>query len=612
MKSKRILLITVVSLLLLGALALPAGAQSPVTVEVDRTQLTTDETLTLTLTVEAMGGQASAPSLPSLDGFQVLGSSSGTQVSIINGDMQSQATYRYTLRPLQAGQFTIPAYTIQLGDQAYTTDPIAIDVTQGTGQLQPVPNPSIPQMPALPGSMSGSAEPLDPADAPVDLAGQDFFIESVVDKNDPYQGEQVIYTFRFYQAANLFDQPVYQGPTFTGFWSEEQNDQQRNYTTEVAGRAYRVTEVPTVLFPTVVGELTIEPASLTMPGDWFSRGEVLHTQPISLNVRPLPQGAPAGFQGAVGRFAIESSSETAATKVGETLTLDVAIHGQGNLQTMADPQWSEGPEWRAFDNKAEVETQFVDGTMTGTRRYERLLVPTQPGDLILPAASLTFFDPATETYETVSSEPLIVQVTGDPAVGGQSQGVDTTTSIGTQGNTMPASTSTGQSNNLALRPNKSVASFGGGDSAPLTTQAGYWLLWVVPLALLGGSYGWQRARAHQRDHASDRRSQQAAAVARKALRRSPSNADRGEVAAQITLTYLETKLQQPVARLSSDRLSALLAEKGVDATTIDWTLNCLAAGEISRYAPSGAYAATTDSFRDAERLIEELEKSIQR
>ncbi len=277
MKKSKVLFIGIISILLIGLLALPAGAQSPVTAEVDRNRLSTDEVLTLKVTIDSSAGQPSQPALPALDGFELLGSSSGTQISIVNGDMSMQATYSYSLHPTQAGQLVINPIAVQIDGQTYSTQPIMIEVSQGTGQVQPAPNQGIPAMPGFPtrpnspgfptipgfpnlnnlfqnmpstGSLGNQAPPLDPADAPTELVGQAFFIEAEVDNPNPYQGEQVIYTFRFYQAESLFDQPEYQPPSFSGFWSEEQSEDQTNYTTEAAGRAYRVTELQTVLFPT--------------------------------------------------------------------------------------------------------------------------------------------------------------------------------------------------------------------------------------------------------------------------------------------------------------------------------------------------------------------------
>ena len=96
MKRAKYLIVVVIVALLLVAGVLPAAAQSggPVSAQVDRTSLTTDDRLTLVVTVDASAGDASQPMLPALDGFQVLGSSRGSQMSIINGIMSSQNYYQ--------------------------------------------------------------------------------------------------------------------------------------------------------------------------------------------------------------------------------------------------------------------------------------------------------------------------------------------------------------------------------------------------------------------------------------------------------------------------------------------------------------------------------------
>ncbi len=150
MKKSKLSVVALVTLLLAGVFALPVLAQSPVTAEVDRTRLSTDEALLLKISIDSSAGQATQPVLPALDGFELLGSSSGTQISIINGDMNMQATYSYSLHPIQIGQLVINPIAVQIDGQVYSTQPIMIEVSQGTGQAQPAPNQGIPSMPGFP------------------------------------------------------------------------------------------------------------------------------------------------------------------------------------------------------------------------------------------------------------------------------------------------------------------------------------------------------------------------------------------------------------------------------------------------------------------------------
>ena len=629
--NKKLLFTTIIALLVLGVMALPALGQSPVTAEVDRNFLSTDDALVLTVTIDTSAGDAARPTLPTMNDFQILGSSSGTQITVVNGDMTVQETYNYSLRPLRAGSLVIDPILVQINGQAYSTQPITIEVAQGTGQVQPAPNPGLPSFPSQPGSpgslptlpgfpnlnqllppgfqtMPGApggqvqpAQPLDPADMPTELQGQDYFIEAEVDNPNPFQGEEIVYTFRFYQAGELFSQPDYTAPSFTGFWSKELSDQQTNYSTEAAGRPYRVTELQTVLVPTVTGEVTIDPARLSIPGDFFSSGVELQTQPTTVNVQTLPANAPDSFRGAVGQFDISAATDVTQTEVNDTVTMTVTVTGAGNLETMPDPVWTEGPEWRSFDSKATVNASFVDGMLQGSRTYERVLLPTEGGDLVLPAIEFSYFNPQTGAYETKSTEPIIINVTGAAAA-------EPVAPL-TPGTTTPQNTAVAPAN-PALRPIKTSAELSSSAGTPLTEQSGYWLLWAIPLLLLVGHFGWQRYQQQRLDTVDLRRSRGAAGKANKALNAAQKQGQSQEAAGPILTFYLEEKLNQPVGGLSHKQLAALLSAKGVDEGLTKRVQNCLMLSEMGRYAPSELSLQGGNLWSETEAVIDGLDKNL--
>lgn len=634
MNNKKLIFTIFTTLLLLGLLALPALGQSPVTAEVDRNFLSTDDALVLTVTIDTGAGDAARPELPVMNDFQILGSSSGTQITVVNGDMSVMETYSYSLRPLRAGALVIDPVTVQINGQVYTTEPITIEVTQGTGQVQPAPNPGLPNFPSQPGSPGGGfptipgfpnlnqllppgfgtmpgmpggqqqqqpAQPMDPADMPTELVGQDYFIEAEVNNPAPFQGEEIVYTFRFYQAGSLFDQPDYTAPSFTGFWSKELSDQQTNYATEAAGRPYRVTELQTVLVPTVTGEVTIDPAQLSIPGDFFSSGVELQTQPLTVNVQALPPDAPESFRGAVGQFDVSATTDVTQTEVNDTLTMTVNITGAGNLETMPDPLWTEGPEWRSFDSKATVNAQVVDGRLQGTRTYERVLLPTEGGDLLLPAIEFSYFNPQTGAYETKSTEPITINVIGTAAAAPAAPLAP--------GTTVPQNTTAAPARS-ALRSIKASAELNSTAGAPLTEKSAYWLLWAVPLILLVGHFGWKRYQQRQMDTADLRRSKGAAGKAQKALNEAQKQGQNQEAAGPILIAYLEEKFNQPVAGLSHTQLAALLAEKGVDGDQIKRVQNILMLSEMGRYAPSQLSLQGGNLWGETAAVINELDGQL--
>jgi hypothetical protein len=623
MRKVKYLIIAVFAVLLMGIAVAPIHAQSQdlVTATVDRTNITTDDLLTLTVAVEAAAGDPSQPVLPPLEGFNVLSSSRGTQMTIINGEMSVQTTYQYRLQPIQPGNLVIGPISITVNGNVFNTEPIDVNVSQGTGVPQPANPPSLfpglsnfpnfPNFPALPnfpslGSQAAAPSnptvPVDPAPVPADLVGQDYFIEAVVDNSKPYQGQQVTYTLRFYQAVDGLGQTEYQPPTFTGFWSE-QIPEQGQYAIQAAGRDYRVTVVNTILFPTVVGEVTIEPATLNVPGDFFSRGARLSTQPLSLEVQPLPEGAPPSFQGAVGQYEIQAEVDSPRVMVNDTLTWQIRIAGSGNIENLADPLWPEQAEWRAFDSEAMVETAIEDGQVVGTRTYDRVLVPTVAGELTLPSINYSYFDPQLAQYMTISTDPITIAVTPD----------------GNSGNLAPAMPAADDGTISApaagivpdLRSIKEAPDRWHISKEPLTQQAGFWLLWILPISLLVGHFSlnlWQQKRT---DNASTRRSQQAAKRANQALRQTRKNSDEGYGAAgQILLTYLSEKMNQPVSGLTQADLAQLLQERGLAPDLVDRVQHCLTISEMGRFAPAGAFSSNGDLLTETKQVIDELDKSL--
>jgi hypothetical protein len=209
-KKLKFLLVTTISIIALFVLALPSFAQgSPITAVIDRSELSTDESLVLTVTVQGLGSSVSEPEIPYLDGLNIVGSGRSSQISIANGNTSSSTLYQYRLQPARPGDVVIPPISVIIDGQTYSTEPIAVRVTQGGGAAQPQ---SMGQ--AAPAPANGAAS------VSTELNGQDLFVEAAVDNAAPYQGEAIDYTFRFYQAVNLFRDPNYQPPSFTGFWTD--------------------------------------------------------------------------------------------------------------------------------------------------------------------------------------------------------------------------------------------------------------------------------------------------------------------------------------------------------------------------------------------------------
>lgn len=568
--------LTVATLLLLFVLSVrPAVAQAtPVRAEVDRDTISTDETVTLSITI--LGTDASRPSLPVLDGFQIAGSSTSSRLSIVNGVTSSEAIYSYVLRPTRAGELVIPAITVSVGGQSYNTEPITVEVTQG----------ATPSQPSSPGG---------PLSAPGQLDGSAYFVEAEVDNPTPYLGQQITYTFRFYQAETLLGQPGYDPPEFAGFWSR-QDPEQVQYFVDQDKTTYRVTELRTLLFPSVVGERVISPGTFQLPGTFLRSGATLRSNPVTVTVRPTPSPAPSGFDGAVGQLSITAEIRPDVAAVNEPVTLRVTVEGQGNIETLPDPALPELDGWRAFERTSSVNTQMRDGYVTGSRVYEQLLVPATAGEFVMPAIDYTYFDPEMEAYQTVTTEPINITVSGGaveapiPAVPGVTQ--ETVTQIDND-----------------IRHIKPVLSKLESAPSSLTSSPAYWLLWLLPISIAAADWGWRRRQAYRANNPDLVRRSQALKKAKQALAQARrQQLDPHVAVGHVLSAYLSDKLSQPIAGLTQRALADRLHRCGADDPLVARVCEVLALSDTGRFAPIGANGvAPSDLIWETERLIVELD-----
>jgi len=560
---RRILLITLV----LFILASVAQAQTPEwEVEIDKTDVTTDDIIGLSIVVHD-AGNVSQPVLPDLPDFQVLGSSRSSQMTITNGNISSETIYLYSLRPITTGDLVIDPIEITIDGQTHTSQALLVHVEQGTQPI--IPN-------------------LDPSLAA--LTENDFFMEASVDKANPYLGQQIIYKVRAFLREGLRLNAPYDLPEFSNFWrygTEQAADRQ---IVETANGRFHVFEFDTIAFPMLPGEQTIAPTVLGVEG--ALEKDNLHTQPVTVQVQPLPQPAPDNFQGAVGQFTVAAVVDTRTVAVDEPITMRVTIGGVGNLETLPEPLWPELANWRSFADDSGSQMSVQNGRLSGQRVYQRILIPTSGGDYILPAIEYTYFNPEAGQYETASTDPIPVTVTGDvlPAA----------TPPPAAAAPIPVEPATND-----IRPIKPAPTSLTITQLPITQLPLYWLLWTIPLLILTADLLRTR-RQQQFDPVMARRSQ----AARQAMQQLQTGPDPHTAVYQALTDYLSLKLDQPITGLTQAHLSQLLQQQGVPAEVTEQVALLLKWSEIARFAPINGGTQAREAVAQTKKVITKLEQVL--
>jgi hypothetical protein len=264
------------------------------------------------------------------------------------------------------------------------------------------------------------------------------FVEAKVDKNEVFQGEQIVFEYTIYWniEGKLSPQPVDLGHAFKPFLTWEKDLQISGKETIVGGRRYmKALMRRVVLFPLDAGEFQI-PAirqegalERSDPRDPFSgffggrresidryAGGPLLTDPIEIAVHPVPeQGRPASFAGAVGQYTFRAKLNKNEAAVGESLTLSLAISGDGNVDSLAPPM-PKLPDWvETYDPERTSNSQFKEdtGRLHGTVQWDIILIPRRDGTLVFEPIEFSFFDPGNKRFLTLKQGPFRIEVTPD-------------------------------------------------------------------------------------------------------------------------------------------------------------------------------------------------------
>jgi hypothetical protein len=394
-----------------------------------------------------------------------------------------------------------------------------------------------------------------------------------------------------------FGQPDFQQPKYVGFWHPQKPGIQQYYATGGDGTPYDVTELTTWLFPTSAGQATIDPATAGTSGGFFTSGEQVQSDPITVDVKPLPAGAPADFNGAVGQFEIQATPDNTSTRLGEPVTLRVVLSGAGNWGTLGEPQWPTPANWRVYNQATHSQSDFSNGEMSGSRVYEQLWTPLAQGKNSLPAIQYSFFDPAAGQYRTISTQPVDIDVApGDPRLAASLP------QAAAPGNTGAASAAAGM-------PIKAAPAVLTSSARPLMQQTGFLLLFMLPIGLVMGDLSLAYRKRYLQSHAAEMRRSKAYQRARRQLQKISRRTKNVQLdVARIVLVYLEDLIQQPLAGLSHSALAQVLQAQNFSPELSRRVIATLFAGEASEYTPRQR-TSFNQVVRSARTLLEDVEKS---
>lgn len=607
---KRILFTTLLFLLFIGNISadeITFVAQAPKSVVVNQQ---------FRLTFKINRANVKEPTIPDLSDFDILtGPHRSTQQSyqLVNGKMSKEesVTFTYILMAENEGEFRVPAASIMVDNKKYNSNPLRIKVLpadqnsasqgQGGGGMQ-IRN-------------SGSTNVTD----------EELFVRATLSMGKVYEQEAVLLTYKVYSTVNLtnLSNPT---PDLKGFHIQEvQLPREKHFELEhYNGRNYQtvvwrqfvlfpqqsgVLEIPSLTFEGVVAvqnRRNLDPFEMMFNGgpSYVEVKKNLSSNKLSLDVKKLPTGRPAGFSGGVGQFSINSSISASEVKTNEEITLKVRVKGIGNMKLVGNPIMDFPSEFEVYDPIIDNKFSLKTNGFSGEKVFEYVITPRASGTYTIPAARFIYFDPLSDSYKTIEGESYTVNVEK-----GKEQSAPTTTYIGKETSKVLAS------DIRHIKLGTKDISNGKSNFFASTT---YYLLYIIPLVLFILYIIVHRKRVIENANVSLVRTKQANKVAVKRLKIAKKLLDqnrKNEFYDEILKTlwgYMSDKMNIPVSLLSKDNVANELEKRGADVSLVNELNAALNEAEFARYAPGDAGEAMDKVYAMAINVISRMENSIKK
>lgn len=579
------------------------------TLSVDKTALTTNDSINVTVTVNGLANTPQ-PQLPNLEKFNLIfGPSISTRTSIVNGVVSVSRGFTYVLKPMVVGKLTIGAFTLEHDGATYRSNEITVDVLDKSASRQLQNNADAANL------------------------NKKIFVELVTDKKEAYIYEQVVLTFRLYYQKGL---PVadleYVEPDTRNFIKENMG-KQKQYEVVRNGIIYNVIELNMAIFPVVSGELKILPAKAlcniivksrrklsnnvftdSFFDDFFVGDQKKYpvhrvTDAITMPVKPLPEaGKPSDFKGTVGKFALDVEAKPAKLNVGDPVTLTINVTGAGNIQTISEPvlQHFSEKDFKVYPSETETVITSRKNGIKGKRSFSKVIEPRNVDVSQTPAVSFSFFDPESGKYKTVVSGPVAIDV---GAVSAESP------------IRLYVRESAAEKNNVSIitrdiLPNMADLTDFEDANDPIYKSPLLIAIFFAPLVAVIASIFAQKRRQKLTTDVGFARSRRARSAAIKAL----GSLDSG-TADDVTATYsrlsntvtnfLADKLNTTSASITAHNVADILKERNIRTDIADRVVTLLDLCDYGRFAKDSAVGkGINDAVASATELINKLDKQI--
>jgi hypothetical protein len=594
--------------LIVALLTLSAEAQD-VVLKVEYPAVVTEgQQFNVAWTVNAGGGEFSAPSFNGF--YKIMGpqQSSSSFTQYINGKMTREVsfTYVYFLQSVKVGKYVIAPALFKLKNKEYRSDSMHIEVVANASQVQNNPPDN---------KISG--------DQKLNAEGGEIFINLSLSRKEVYVGEHLVAAVKLYTRVNLAGINEIKYPSFNGFLKTDlETPPLKNLTQEnVNGTVYGSGLIQQfLLYPQVPGELTIDPVQITVleqqksgESDPFFGGvfdtyqnvpKVIVSKPLKIKVKPLPGDQPSDFSGVIGEIDLKAVINKDTVNVNDAVTFKVTISGSGNLKIASAPALKLSPDIEVYDPKvADNIKNGLNGT-NGQKSFEYLLIPRHYGDFNVPALTYSYFDISAGKYIRLTTPEFHFHA---------KKGTDQNTGITVYGGVSKEDVKyLGKDIRFIKTSHGNLKKSGNIIVSGRSFYSAYiFALFAFLLVLF-----LRREHIRRNSDKSQVRNRKAGKIAGKRLFEASQCLKNQEIdkfyeeILKALWGYLSDKLSIPVSELNRNNAIASLTDKGIDDERLNTLIKLLDTCEFARFSPSVSGTEAETIYNEASQFIRSIENTL--